>query len=208
MTRGGRAKERDGPERRCVATGKSGPTEGLVRFVLGPDGSVVPDLAGRLPGRGVWVTARRDLVTLAARKNLFARSLKAPARAAADLADQVEAGLARRLIEALGLARKAGLAVAGFEKVKARLRRGPVAALVEARDGAESGKARLRPLAAGAARIACLDADELGLAFGRDSVIHAALETGGAADRAVREARRLEGFRDPAAAICDHVPAR
>ena len=143
MTRGGRRKDRDGPERRCVATGQSGSPEGMIRFALDPDGVVTPDLAERLPGRGIWVTARRDLVEKAAKKNLFARSAKRQATAPEGLADQIEAALARRAVEALGLARKAGLAVAGFEKVRARLKQGPVAALIEARDGSEKGRARL-----------------------------------------------------------------
>ncbi|MGF1658394.1 MAG: RNA-binding protein [Rubrimonas sp.] len=195
MARGGRAKLREGPERRCVATGESAPTEGLIRFALSPEGVVVPDLAERLPGRGVWVTARRDLVEKAVKRKLFARGFKTAAAAPADLSEQIEAQLARRAVEALGLARKAGLAVAGFEKAKARLKAGPVAALIEAADGSEQGRAKLRPLAGDAPVCAALDATELGLAFGRDFVIHAVLDAGGAADRVVRESRRLAGFR-------------
>lgn len=195
MTRGGRRKDRDGPERRCVATGESGSPEGMIRFALDPDGIVTPDLAERLPGRGIWVTARRDMVEKAAKKNLFARSAKRQATVPDGLADQIEAALARRAVEALGLARKAGLATAGFEKVRARLKQGPVAALIEARDGSEQGRARLRPMAGEAPVLAALTASELGLAFGRDSVIHAALDAGGAAERVVREVRRLDGFR-------------
>lgn len=195
MTRGGRRKERDGPERRCIATGTSGPPELLIRFALDPEGVVTPDLAERLPGRGIWVTARRDLVEKAAKKNLFARSAKRAATVPAGLADQIEEGLARRAVEALGLARKAGLTTNGFEKVRARLKKGPVAALLEALDGSEQGRARLRPMAGDAPVLAALTASEMGLAFGRDSVIHAALDAGGAAERVAREVRRLEGFR-------------
>lgn len=195
MTRGGRPADRDSPERRCIATGESGDTARLVRFVLGPDGCVVPDLAGRLPGRGAWVTADAGTLARACARNLFARAFKAPARVSADLPAQVEAGLARRLVEALALARKAGLATAGFDAVKARLRSGPVAALIEARDGAPGGRARLRPLAGGAPLIGALDQTELGLAFGRESVIHAVLDSGGAAERVIREHERLAGFR-------------
>ncbi len=195
MTRGGRRKGRSGPERRCVATGESGSPDAMIRFALDPDGMVTPDLAGRLPGRGIWVTARRDLVEKAVKKNLFARSAKRSAKAPDDLADKIESALARRSVEALGFARKAGLAVNGFEKVRARLKQGPVAALIEAADGSEQGRARLRPIAGDGEVLAVLTASELGLAFGRDSVIHAALDAGGAADRVVREVRRLEGFR-------------
>jgi predicted RNA-binding protein YlxR (DUF448 family) len=195
MTRGGRRKDRDGPERRCVATGESGPTEGLIRFALSPDGVVTPDLAERLPGRGVWVTARRDLLAKTAKKGLFARGFKAPAQAPDGLPDAVEAALAQRLIEAVALARKAGLATNGFEKVKARLKQGRVGALLEASDGSAQGRAKLAPLASGAPVVDALTAEELGLAFGRDFVIHAVLDAGGATDRVVREGLRLAGFR-------------
>jgi hypothetical protein len=111
------------------------------------------------------------------------------------LVEQVERGLARRAIDAVALARKAGLATAGFEQVRERLRAGPVACLIEASDGSPAQRARLRPLAGGAAVVDCLSSGELGLAFGREFVIHAVLDAGGAADRVVREARRLAGLR-------------
>lgn len=195
MTRGGRRKDRDGPERRCIVLGESGPTEGLIRFALGPDAEVVPDLAERLPGRGMWLSASRAVVATALRKRAFARAARAPVAVPDDLADRLEALLAARLVDAVAFARKAGLAVTGHEKVKARLKQGPVGALLEARDGSEQGRAKLRPLAGDAPLVDCLDSGELGLAFGRDFVIHASLDAGGATDRVLREARRLYGFR-------------
>ena len=195
MTRGGQPKTREAPERRCIATGVSDETTGLIRFVLDPEGRLTPDLAERLPGRGAWLSATRDAAALAAKKRLFSRGFKQPVEVSADLPDQLEALLAKRLIEAVSLTRKAGLAVNGFEKVKARLKQGGVAALLAAADGSEDGRGKLTPLAGDAAIIAVLTADELGLAFGRDSVVHAALDVGGATDRVLREARRLDGFR-------------
>jgi predicted RNA-binding protein YlxR (DUF448 family) len=195
MGRGGATVERDGPLRRCLVLGESGSTDPLVRFVLGPDGTVVPDLAERLPGRGAWVTAKAELLARACARNLFARAFKAPVRVPPDLVETVERGLAKRLIEALALARKAGLATAGFDAVKGRLKSGRVAALIEAADGAEGGRAKLRPLAGDAPLIDALTSAELGLAFGREFVIHAVLDSGGAADRAIREQQRLCGFR-------------
>ena len=127
MTRGGAAKERTEPERRCVATGVSGPKDPLIRFALDPDGRLTPDLAERLPGRGVWLTAARGAVETAVKKRLFSRGFRQPVEAPADLADRLEALAAKRVIEAISLARKAGLAVMGFEKVRARLRQGPAA---------------------------------------------------------------------------------
>jgi len=183
------------PERRCIASGASGPTDRLVRFVLGPGGELVPDLAAKLPGRGVWLTADRALVERAVAKRLFARAFRAQVAAPPDLADRLEAALVRRLVELIGLARKAGQAVAGFEKVGARLRDGAAGVLVQASDGAADGKAKLARQAGPLPRIELLTAQELGLAFGRDFAIHAALDRGGFADRAVAEAQRLEGLR-------------
>lgn len=195
MTRGGAAKDRDGPERRCIATGISGPTDPLIRFALDPDGRLTPDLAERLPGRGVWLTADRSAVATALKKRLFSRGFRQPVEAPEDLADLLERLAARRVVEAVSLARKAGLAVNGFEKVRARLRKGPCGALLAARDGADDGRGKVAALRGDAPLVEVLTSDELGLAFGRDSVIHAALESGGATDRVLREARRLDGLR-------------
>ncbi len=208
MTRGGTAKNRSMPERRCIATGDSGPTDRLVRFVLGPEAVVVPDLAAKLPGRGVWLTAERALVERAVAKKLFSRAFKAQAAAPGDLADRLEALLAQRLIDVIGLARKAGQAVTGFEKVRARLKEGAAGALVQASDGAADGKAKLARLAGGVPGgvriIEVLDSTELGLAFGRDFAIHAALDRGGFADRVIGEAARLGGLR-PAGPMTDET---
>lgn len=176
-------------------TGESGPAGRLIRFVLGPDGQVVPDLAGRLPGRGAWLTAERALVEKAVAKKLFSRAFRTQAGVPPDLADRLEALLVRRLMDLIGLARKAGQAVTGFEKVRARLREGGVGALLQARDGAADGRAKLTRLAGDVPVIAVLDATELGLAFGRDFAIHAALDRGGFTDRALDEAARLAGLR-------------
>lgn len=207
MTRGGRPRSRDEPERRCVATGTSGPTGPLIRFVLGPEDEVVPDLAEKLPGRGMWLTATRAAAETAVKRRAFARAARRPVAAPADLPDLLEALLAKRLAEAISLTRKAGLAVTGFEKVRARLRSGPAGALLEARDGSEQGRAKLRPLARGAPVVDLLDSGELGLAFGRDFVIHAALDQGGATDRVLREARRLSGFRPGGDALRAPAPS-
>ncbi len=195
MTRGGRQKERDGPERRCIVSGESGATVGLIRFVVGPDDAVVPDLAGKLPGRGIWVSADRAALETAVKKRLFARAARAPVTAPADLADLVEAGLVRRLVETIALARKAGEAVAGYEKTRDWLARGEAAALVQAADGSERGRAKLRPPAGPESHVTCLSAQELGMAFGREFVIHAALAAGGLCGRVVDEAARLARLR-------------
>jgi len=196
MGRGGRDRSHEGPERRCIATGRSGPAAGMIRFVLSPEGTIVPDLAGRLPGRGIWVSASRAALERAAARNLFARAARAPVTVPEDLPGQVEALLARRVVELLSLARKAGLAVAGYEKVRSVLAAGGAVTLIQARDGSSRGKTKLRPPAGEDSHLTCLDASEIGLAFGREHVIHAALTAGGISARVVEEAARLAGVRE------------
>ena len=194
MTRGGRDKDRDEPERRCIVTGDTAPKSGLIRFVVGPDGQVIPDLAGKLPGRGLWVSADRELIAKAARKGLFSRAAKRPVQAPADLDAMVERAQAKRVVELVSLARKAGLAVAGFEKVKGWLADGKARVLLQASDGSDRGKGKLWT-PEGGRWFGCLTSAELGLAFGRDSVIHGALAAGGLSTRVVEEAAKLSGLR-------------
>ncbi|MEI2804495.1 MAG: RNA-binding protein [Albidovulum sp.] len=194
MTRGGRDKDRDEPERRCIVTGDVQPKAGLIRFVVSPEGVVVPDLAGKLPGRGIWVTAGRAAIEKAAAKGLFARAARGKVTVPEGLADLVEAGLARRVVDLISLARKAGLAVAGFEKVKGWLADGKAKVLLQASDGSERGKGKLWT-PQGGRWFGCLTSSELGLAFGRDSVIHGALGAGGLSQRVVEDAAKLSGLR-------------
>jgi predicted RNA-binding protein YlxR (DUF448 family) len=194
VTRGGRKTERDEPERRCIATGESQPKGGLIRFVVGPDDRIVPDVAARLPGRGIWVSADRGALQRAVQKNLFARGAKRAVGVPEDLVDQVEALVARRLVDLVALARKSGDAVAGFEKVR-EATAGHVAVLLQACDGSDAQKGKIRPPADKKAHISCLSGHELGLAFGRENVIHAALAAGGLAERVVEEGARLAALR-------------
>ncbi len=194
MSCGGRIKQRDEPERRCIVTGEVQPKRGLIRFVVGPDGTVVPDLAEKLPGRGIWVTADRAAIDKAAAKGLFSRAAKTQARPPEGLADLVEAATARRVVELVSLARKSGKAVAGFEKVKGWLSEGRAKVLLQASDGSERGKGKLWT-PTGGRWFGCLTASELGLSFGRDHVIHGALAAGGLTDKVILEAGRLTGLR-------------
>lgn len=195
MARAGAPKTTETPERRCIATGEVQPKNGLIRFVVGPEGQIVPDLWDKLPGRGIWVSAERDALELAVKRRLFARGAKQAVTVSEDLIDQVEAGLLRRVVEGISLARKAGLAVAGYEKVKSWLETGHAAALLQASDGSERGKTKLRPASGQDAAIGCLTARELGLAFGRESVIHGALASGGLTERVVQDTAKLSGVR-------------
>ena len=195
MTRGGQPKTNTDAERKCIVTGEVQPKAGLIRFVVGPDAQIVPDVLGKLPGRGIYVTASRDVIT-AAGKGQFARSAKQAVTVPEGLADEVERQLARRVVDLIAMTRKAGLAVCGFEKVKGWLSGGArVRVLVQASDGSERGKTKLWT-PEGARYFGCLTASELGLAFGRQSVIHGALAAGGLSDRVVEEATKLRGMRE------------
>ena len=196
MGRGGVSKDRsDGPERKCIATGEVRPKYGLIRFVAGPDGQVCPDIAGKLPGRGVYVAADQGALHRAISKRLFARGLKMPVTVPEGLADEVERQLSRRVVELISLARKSGDAVAGYEKVKIWLDKEEAQILIQAADGSGRGKSKLSTPHFGK-YIGWLTADELGMAFGRQTVIHAALASGGLAKRVVEEAQRLRGLRE------------
>lgn len=195
MTRGGQKETGEGPERRCIVSGEVGPKAGLIRFVAGPDGQVVPDVLGRLPGRGFWVTSTREALDRAAAKGLFSRAARTKVTTPAELADLIEGMLARRMVELISLTRKAGLAVTGYEKVKDWLVNGTATVLIQASDGSERGKSKLRPPEKTGLFIGCLTAQEIGLAFGREHAIHGALAAGGLSNRVVEEAARLAGLR-------------
>ena len=172
----------------------------MLRFVVGPDGEIVPDVEARLPGRGLWLTPRRDIVERAAAKRLFARSARRLVTVPPDFADRVEALLARRCGEALGLARRAGSAVSGFERVAEAARRGKAAALLFALDGAEGGRRKLGALGGELPAATVMSAAELGSAFGRDRAVHVAIGPGALCGRLLVDLERLAGFR-PAAAL-------
>ncbi len=195
MTRGGRINIKDDPERKCIVSGEVQPKAGLIRFCLGPESQVVADVMNKLPGRGFYLTADRAMIEKAAKKGLFARAAKQPVTVPADLADQVEAFVLRRVIEMISLTRKANSAVMGYEKVKDWLQNGKAVVLLQSSDGSERGKTKLRIPAENGRYIGCLTAGELGLAFGRERAIHAALAAGGLTTRVVEEAARLEGLR-------------
>lgn len=197
------AAELGGSLRLCAATRVSRSPDDLIRFVAGPDGVIVPDLARRLPGRGVWIGADLASVRSAVRGKAFARSLKAPVSVPADLAEQVERLLERRLVEALALANKAGLVLTGFEKIDRKLAGRDVYALVHGSDAAPGGRDKLdrKFLAVSSGPdaaervISALSIEQMSLAIGRPNVVHAALIKGGATERFLVEAGRLARYR-------------
>jgi hypothetical protein len=193
--------EHDDRQRRDLVTGEIMPEHRLIRFVAAPDGTIVPDVAAKLPGRGLWVEATRKAITMAVEKKLFARAAKMQVSATADLAERAEKALVTRILGDLGIARRSGTLVLGFDNVLRALDgpKAPPTLLIEASDGSKDGKRKLynavhardlKPVV-----VECLTSTELGLALGRENVIHAAVHPGGLAERLTLDAERLSALR-------------
>ncbi len=183
------------PERTCIVTRETLPRERLLRFVLSPDGEVVFDPQARLPGRGAWLKPAPGIIAEAVRRNAFARAFRQKVKVPPDLEAQVRRQLERQAVQLLSLARKAGEATCGFDRVAGWIDSGKAAILVEARDGAADGRrkllGRLKREGRHAEIVDFLDSAQLGLAFGRPNVIHAALKHGGLARKFLRLARKI-----------------
>ena len=203
----GPAEGRRGVERACALTREVKPVAELIRFVAAPDGAIVPDIKRKLPGRGVWVTARRAAIDDAIKRNVFARSLKREVRASADLGAAVERQLEVAALDALSMVHKAGRVAIGFGRTEAALAADPVVAVLSASDGAADGA---RKIAAAVARrqtgenageipiAGAFSSAQLDLALGRSNVVHAALLAGPASNGFLERYRSLERFRiDP-----------
>jgi predicted RNA-binding protein YlxR (DUF448 family) len=186
-----------GPMRTCIVTGTEGTPERMIRFVVGPEGDVVPDLARRLPGRGLWVTAERAVLERAVEKNLFSKAARAAVKASADLADRVERLLLERAVADLGRARRAGRAVSGFVKVEQMIAQGRAGLLVVADEADGDGLGKLQATGLPIARLG--DAMALGSLFGRDHAVYVAVardDAGGEfIQRITAGAARWRGYR-------------
>jgi hypothetical protein len=190
------------PERLCVATRAVRPVADLIRFVVGPDGMAVPDLKAKLPGRGVWVTATQEALAEAIKRKAFPRGFKRDVRVPPDLIDLTEHLLERSVLDALGIAHKAGLVIAGFAKVEKALAGNKVIALMHAAEAAADGCRKLdaarrgSPAAASVSVIRGLTGSQLDLALGHPNVVHAALLAGPPSETFMGRLRRLERFRN------------
>jgi predicted RNA-binding protein YlxR (DUF448 family) len=205
-----------GGERFCAVTREAKPVDEMMRFVLGPDGRVVADLKRRLPGRGLWVTATKNAIAQAVRRNIFAKGFKADVRVPADFAETTEQQLERFALDALSIANKAGRVVFGFAKVEITVAREELAALLRAREAAHDGIRKLdaalhRRFGADKGEIVVVDAfsvEQLDLALGRSNVVHAALLAGPASEAFLARYSRLARFRTGETGGLEHDKAR
>lgn len=192
----GEPDDESGPLRRCIATGESRDPRQMIRFVVDPGNRVVPDIMGKLPGRGIWISANLEILKRAVTKKLFARAARRPVIVEPDLPALVVRQIERQCLDMIGIARRAGAAVAGFDKVEAMLRKGKVGVLIEASDGAADGRGKLSRLAQDAPVVALLPAAALAEAMGRDGVVvHAAIARGKLAQGFIAASDRLAGLR-------------
>jgi uncharacterized protein len=187
-----------GPQRRCIATGEIGARSSLLRFVVAPNGEICPDVAARLPGRGLWLRPSRDILETVVKRRLFARAARRPVVIPPGLADRVEGLLVQRCCEIIGLARRSGAAVAGFEKVLGTVASGKAALLFFALDGSEGGRRKIRALGHKLPIASVLNAVEIGAVFGRDHAVNAAICGDGLSKRLIAVAEKLAGFRSGA----------
>src|SRR5262245_29133714 len=197
----GPRKTAPGSERFCAATGEVKPVGEMIRFVLDPDGAVVPDLKRRLPGRGIWITATRQALAAAVARKAFARGFKRDVCASVELVAMTDELIERAALDALAIAHKARKVAIGFTKVEAALAHQPVVAVLRAADAAPDGVRKLAAAQhhrADAAQIVVIGAfasAQLDLALGRSNVIHAALLAGPESETFLARVGRLEGFR-------------
>ncbi len=184
--------------RRDIASGDTVSTDGLIRFVVSPEGVLTPDISHKLPGRGLWIVSERTALEIAIKKNIFSRAAKRQVRIEAGLVNMVHDLLRRRCLDLLGLARREGGIVGGFEKVLANVRAGKVGWLIEASDGSDDGRKRI--LYAGSQQTpspnvcGSFNNTELSLALGQENAIHVALLSGRRVKRWSLEMNRLSGF--------------
>ena len=187
-------------DRRCIATGEVLPEARLVRFVVDPEGTLVPDVDGRLPGRGYWISADAESIRRAAARNMFAKAAKRQVSVPDDLVARTELGIVQRMLAYLGLARRSGGLILGFDQVEKQIRsQEPPPVIIEAREAAEDGRRKLQAAATAAGYvpfvITAFSNEELSLSLGRENVVHAALKPGRIPERLIFEAARLQGFR-------------
>ena len=190
--------------RHCLVTRDILPKTEMIRFVLAPDTSVVPDLKMRLPGRGVWVTSKKELVEDAVRKGLFARGFKQKVELRDGLADLIAEQMEMGCLSALSMARKAGQVVTGFAKVEAAIGQASAIGLIHASDAAEDGQKKMAQIVR--RTFGCDDelivvrrfsAEALSTALGQGNVVHGALLAGSAGKAFLKQVVRLDAYAQP-----------
>lgn len=181
--------------RKCIVTGELLPKSDMIRFCLSPDNKIVPDLTGTLPAKGIWVRADKDAVTQAVEKKLFNKAARRRKEiCTVELVSTLERLLRKRCLELLGVARRSGLVVSGFEKVSEAVSKGKIGYLLEAVDGAADGREKIERVAKNIPVLRVFNAAETGEALGREACVHAALKQGGMTKTFLLQLKRYASF--------------
>ncbi|MCZ2328057.1 RNA-binding protein [Bartonella sp. F02] len=191
-------------ERTCIVTRKTASATTLIRFVIGPNNQIVPDLKENLPGRGVWVSAHKDIIQEAIKRKSFSKSFKTDVEVAPNLANIVDRILLKSALGYLSITRKAGAVVTGLTKVDAAIRSGRVILVLHAKEAKEDGKRKISQAIHAVQQqinqeiktISFLTSDEMSVAFGSNPVIHAALLNMKVANGFLKTIYKLAAYRE------------
>lgn len=181
-------------QRFCLVTRERTDPEGLIRFVLSPDGFIVPDLTERLPGKGMWLKADGNVLHKAVESRLFTRVMHCQVQVPENLMVMIKDGLRNKIKDAFGLARRAGQITYGFVKVREKISQGMAGLIIQAVDGSEDEKKRLLSGAGHLPVVTVFTAEELGMVFGRERVMHSVIQKGPFVHRVLCDYKRLSGL--------------
>lgn len=185
-------------ERRCALSKEVKSNHELIRFVANGDGEIFPDVSARAPGRGVWLSSDLQTLQEAIKTNAFSRSLKHAVKASDGLVENTIEQLKQKCLSMIGMAKRSGQIVLGFDNVCEHLRNKPAAFIIEAAESADDGRQKIFSLSKkwnSVQIIGCFSIDDLGSALGRDNVIHALIPKGDFAKAWAKEINRLAGFK-------------
>ena len=196
-----RQSQRSVGNRKCIVTGESQERKELIRFVLDPLGQVVPDLAQKLPGKGMWVKACHKTISTSVERKIFEKYSRRKVLIPETFLKQIEATLVDRAMSGLGLARRAGRVFSGYAKIDTALRQRKVLIRIEAKDGALDGRNKLDYINPSILVLDSAYGAELARVFDERNIVHLAvsvnnvLGSDGLVSRLKNDFNRLECFR-------------
>ena len=191
------SKPKQPPKRKCLVTGFTIEKKALMRFVVSPENNLIADINQNLPGKGYWVTADRELILKALKKNILFKAIKKQVNIDNNVLDQIELQIKKKIINQISLCRKSGMAIFGFDKIKSALARESIELLIQAIDGSTKEKKRILTKSIPNIIDGCLTGSDLGKAFGREKVIHCAILRSGFVEIINFDANRLNNLKNP-----------
>ena len=188
---------REAATRKCLVTGVTIEKKNLIRFVLSPQNDLVADINQKLPGRGYWVKAERQIVLKAIKKNILIKATKQEVSIEKNVLERIESQLKKKIINQISLCRKAGMAIFGFDKIKVALSKNNIGLLIQAIDGSDKEKKRILNKSIPKIINNCFTASDLGKAFSREKVVHCAILQSGFVENINFDSNRLNNLKNP-----------